>query len=32
MQSHGSESRARMLVVDDEPRNRKLLEGYLRTS
>ena len=31
MQSHNSEAPARMLVVDDDPRNRKLLEGYLRS-
>jgi len=31
MQTHNSEVPARMLVVDDEPRNRKLLEGYLRS-
>jgi len=31
MQSQNRQAPPRMLVVDDEPRNRKLLEGYLRS-
>jgi two-component system sensor histidine kinase/response regulator len=31
MQSHYAKAQPRILVVDDEPRNRKLLEGYLAT-